>query len=138
MTPAALAALHAAAFDHDRPWSASEFATLQETPYTHLFHTPQGFALTRTIAGESELLTLAVHPGHQRKGIAAGLMQQWLSQIATSAETAFLEVAADNHAAQALYRKFGFEMVATRAAYYHRKDAPSADALIYRRRLTHR
>jgi len=136
MNAADLAALHAAAFDIDRPWSASEFTAVLDTSYTELFHTAHGFALTRTLAGESELLTLAVHPDHHRKGIAAMLMRDWLGHIQKSAETAFLEVAEDNHAAKALYVSFGFDHVGTRAAYYKRKSTAHADALIYRRRLT--
>lgn len=136
MTPAALAALHRAAFVTERAWTAQEFSSLLDTPHVHAFTTPHGFALTRTVAGESELLTLAVDPDFRRQGIAAGLLTDWLSTLENHAETAFLEVAADNHAACALYKRFGFAEVARRAGYYARHGKDAADALILRRDLT--
>ena len=136
MTPADLAAIHGSAFIQDRGWSAPEFTDLLTAPYTKLFVHKQGFALTRTIAGESELLTIAVDPEHQRKGIAQTLLSKWLSAIQSVADTAFLEVAADNYAARALYGTFHFRQMAIRPAYYQRKNAPSVDALILRRDLT--
>ena len=131
MTPAALAALHRAAFVHERPWSADEFATLLDSPHCHLAPAPQGFALWRAMAGEAELLTIAVHPEHQGRGVGASLMRGWMAQAAPLAETAFLEVAGDNGAACGLYARFGFVVVARRADYYRRADT-RADALVMR------
>ncbi len=136
MTPAEMSALHHAAFAAERGWSAEEFKDLLDSPYVEAFTAPHGMALTRTLAGESELLTLAVDPAHQRQGVARGLMRQWMTAITGTAQTAFLEVAADNHAARALYADFGFATVATRAGYYLRKNAPSVDALVLRCTLT--
>ena len=136
MSPDALAALHAAAFVHDRSWTAAEFNDLLDTPFVQLFTRTQGFALTRTLAGESELLTLAVHPQQRLRGIARALLADWLAEINGTADTAFLEVASDNAAAIALYRAQGFEQVSTRRGYYARSHAPAADALIFRRDLT--
>ncbi|MGB3245795.1 MAG: N-acetyltransferase [Sulfitobacter sp.] len=131
-----MSALHNAAFIVDRGWSSQEFGDLLDSPHVQSFTYPHGFALTRTIAQESELLTLAVDPAHQRQGIAKALLMQWLSAISQMADTAFLEVAADNHAARALYAQVGFEQIAQRRAYYLRKAAPAVDALILRRDLT--
>lgn len=135
MTPEALARLHAEAFVIDRPWTAREFAELLRSPHVEAILVAGGFALTRTLAGESELLTLAVVPHRQRSGIAGTLMRSWLNGLVGRAETAFLEVAADNAAARALYDRFEFEVIATRAGYYTREQAPNVDALIMRRRL---
>jgi len=134
MTPEALATLHRAAFVIDRAWSAAEFRTLLESPYCHVTIQPQGFALWRAVADETELLTIATHPAHRRKGIAANLMARWMAAAQTSASTAFLEVAADNAPAVALYAQFGFDLVARRAGYYKRGDH-AVDALILRARL---
>ncbi|MDG1169016.1 MAG: N-acetyltransferase [Sulfitobacter sp.] len=136
MTPKQLAALHEAAFRTERPWSASEFQDLLQNPFVALFPHPYGFALSRTVAGETELLTLAVDPAQHRKGIGLLLTQNWLNANADRAETAFLEVASDNLAARSLYERLGFEIVATRAGYYARKNAASADALVMRCPLT--
>ena len=136
MTPQDMSALHHRAFAPDRGWSPTEFAQLLCTPHVAAHVAPRGFALTRTIAGESELLTLAVAPEHQRRGIARSLVQDWLNSITGHAHSAFLEVASDNHAAQSLYAGFRFAQIACRQGYYLRKDAPSVDALILRRDLT--
>lgn len=131
-----MAALHDAAFDQDRAWQASEFADLLNTPFVQAFTQPNGFALTRTVAGETELLTLAVDPDHHRQGIARALLFRWLDTSTNKAETAFLEVAADNTAAIALYHDLGFAKIATRTAYYARKNGITTDALIMQRALT--
>lgn len=131
MTPGALAAIHAAAFTHERPWGAAEFADLIANPLTHLETATHGFALWRGIAGEAELLTIAVDPAAQGRGIGAGLMAGWMGKAAATCTEAFLEVAADNAAAVHLYSRYGFETKAKRAGYY-RRPAGRADALILR------
>lgn len=134
MTPDDLAALHAAAFDHPRSWQADEFRSLLAQPHTRLYHRPGCFALTRTLADESELLTLATAPPHRRRGLARGLLAQWLEE--TQGTRAFLEVAADNSAARALYGGLGFAQVGLRRGYYTRDRAPAIDAIVMARDLT--
>jgi ribosomal-protein-alanine N-acetyltransferase len=136
MTPERMADLHRAAFQSERPWSATEFHDLLASKFVRSIHDVNGFALTRTVAGESELLTLAVDPVFQRQGIGRLLTLAWLDSIADNAQSAFLEVAADNVAARALYTSFGFAEVAKRSAYYARKNAAAADAIVMRRDLT--
>ena len=134
MTPGDLAALHAAAFTQERPWSTHEFAELLAHPLTHIETAEAGFALWRGIAGEAELLTIAVDPAHQRHGLGTALMRGWMAAASRSCDSAFLEVASDNTSACALYQKHGFEVVATRAGYYKRETA-RADALVMRAAL---
>lgn len=136
MTPDQLAEIHRAAFRIERPWSAVEFADLLESRFVELFQEPGGFALARTLAGESELLTLAVDPASQGRGIGRRLTERWLDGAGTHADTAFLEVASDNTAALGLYRSLGFAPSGLRKAYYARNAAPAADAIVMRRCLT--
>lgn len=131
MTPDALATLHALAFTTDRPWTAPEFQSLLASPHCHLTHAQHGFALWRAVAGEAELLTIATHPDHQRCGIGTSLMHLWMTAAAISAQTAFLEVAADNNPAITLYKAFGFAIVARRPDYYARTTTRT-DALVMR------
>ncbi len=127
MTPEKLAEIHAAAFQQDRSWSAQEFNELLCSPFVTVISERGGFALTRLIAGEAELLTIAVDPTHQNQGIGRRLLNRWL---AFDMDRAFLEVAADNAAARHLYTSTGFQITATRRGYYQRKDGAAVDALI--------
>jgi [ribosomal protein S18]-alanine N-acetyltransferase len=136
VTPEQLARIHAAAFTLDRSWTAQEFADLLASPFTKLFTVPFGFALTRLIAGEAELLTIAVDPAHQNRGAGRVLLETWLRALAGKAESAFLEVASDNAPAFRLYQQAGFAVTAKRARYYLRKDAAAVDALIMTRDVT--
>ncbi len=130
-----MATLHAAAFADERTWSAVEFADILKNDHVRAFTQPHGFALTSTAGGDTELLMLAVHPDHRRKGIARQLTLQWLDTVSPFADIAFLEVADDNLPALALYTELGFGISGRRTAYYARQNAPAADALIMQQAL---
>ncbi|WP_308339999.1 N-acetyltransferase [Sulfitobacter sp. CW3] len=134
MTPDQMAEIHAAAFLCDRNWNAAEITDLLTSPFVTALHEAGGFALTRLVAGETELLTIAVDPAHQNQGIGRRLMHKWLT---CGADTAFLEVAADNTPAIALYESLGFHQTSRRPRYYARKDGAFIDALILSKDLTH-
>ena len=130
--PALLARLHAQAFA--APWSEAEFADLLGQAGVFAVVEPDGFILVRVVLDEAEILTLAVAPEGRRQGQARALMQAAIVQaLARQAETLFLEVAADNAAALALYEGLGFEMAGRRKGYYDRGAAsPRIDALVMR------
>ncbi|WGM37377.1 GNAT family N-acetyltransferase [Caulobacter sp. NIBR1757] len=127
-----LAAVHAQAFDHG--WSAAEIASLLETPGTFVVAEPEGFILARALAGEAEIITLAVAPAARRRGMARRLVEAAaVRAMALQAEALFLEVADDNVAALGLYRGLGFEVVGRRRGYYARGNGePAVDALVMR------
>lgn len=93
--------------------------------------TPAGFTLTRNIAGEEELLLIAVHPAHRGKGLGRKLMQH-LEQDARSrgAVQMFLEMRSNNPA-ESLYRSCGFLPVGKRKDYYRLKDGHRLDAITF-------
>lgn len=131
MTPAQMAALHAQCFDTPRPWSAAEFAALLSSPTTFTLTRPTGFLLGRAVADEAELLTLAVDPNHRRAGHGRALVAAFLDESRQKhAATAFLEVAADNAPAIALYHSAGFTESGRRPRYYAAADGTRRDALI--------
>jgi ribosomal-protein-alanine N-acetyltransferase len=131
MTPADLAALHAKAFTVPRPWSAAEFADFLARDDCFLLTEPSGFLLGRVIADEAELLTLAVAPEARRLGFGRRLVGAFLDRSRRlGAENAFLEVAADNLAATALYQSLGFAIAGRRKAYYACPDGTRTDALV--------
>lgn len=133
---AALAALHARCFVVPRPWTAREFSAFLADPAVFLSGDGTGFALGRVAGGEAELLTLAVAPEIRGRGVGAGLVTGFLEGATRrGAETAFLEVAADNAAALVLYGRAGFVMAGRRSEYYRRADGTGVDALIMRHEL---
>jgi ribosomal-protein-alanine N-acetyltransferase len=119
-----MAALHAAAFTRPRPWSEAEFAALLAAPGVFACTRAQGFALGRAIADEAELLTLAVHPEARRRGLGRALVAAFEAGARRAgARAAFLEVAADNAAALALYAGAGWRPAGRRPGYYAGTDA---------------
>ncbi|MDK3019566.1 GNAT family N-acetyltransferase [Pseudodonghicola flavimaris] len=131
MTPADMAATHAAAFTQSRPWRAEEFADLLSMSGSFACGDARCFALVRVIADEAELLTIATHPDHQRLGLARALMPLWQAEAAGRGATrAFLEVAADNAPARALYLQTGYEAVGLRRGYYPRPSVTASDAIL--------
>lgn len=136
MTPAEMAALHAASFTTPRPWSAAEFAGFLADPLCFALTGPGGFLLGRVVAGEAELLTVAVAPDQRRRGTGAALVARFLQEArARGADSAFLEVAAGNDPARALYAAAGFRPAGKRRGYYQRPDGGREDALILVRSL---
>lgn len=137
MSPDALAALHRQCFTLPPPWSAQDFAGFLADPQTCLLcrveqDALRAFALFRVITDEAELLTLATAPEQRRSGLARGLMQQGLAQIqARGARVCYLEVAADNTAALALYTGLGFVQIGKRRGYYHAPGHAPRDALVF-------
>lgn len=131
MTPATLARIHATAFTQERSWTAKEFRDLIASPHNRLTTATHGFALWRTVSDEAELLTIAVDQNAQNKGVGRHLMEVWMGRAASTASSAFLEVAADNYAALALYAKFYFQTVSIRPNYYKRHNG-HVDALLMR------
>ena len=123
---------HAAAFaPTGGAWSAGEITAQLASPLAFLTGSEQAFAIGRVVAGEAELLTLAVHPDVQGQGLGRAQLTAFEAEArARGATQAFLEVAEDNTAARALYAKAGYTELSRRARYYARPAAPSVDALV--------
>lgn len=70
-------------------------------------------------SGEGEIALIAVHPQHQRQGIARRLLDTIaLRWRAAAVATGWLEVRADNHGAIAFYLACGWVEVGRRRRYY--------------------
>ena len=94
-----------------------------------------GFALFRSVAGESELLLLAVMPQDQRRGIGSVLLDQFMeSARRDGAVRVHLEVREGNPAIH-MYQAAGFAPVGRRRNYYHGADGRNFDALTFAREL---
>jgi ribosomal-protein-alanine N-acetyltransferase len=130
----ALTALHAAAFPPRDAWGEDAMSLQLALPETFgLIDDRGGMLLGRVIAGEAEVLTLAVVPAARRRGVATALLREAQQQATDrGGSVMFLEVAAGNEAALALYRREGFVEVGRRRRYY----TDGSDALVLRITLT--
>lgn len=131
MTPDALAAIHAAAFTDPRPWSAAEFAALLDGSGVFLCAEAEGFVLGRVILDEAEVLTLAVLPAAQGRGIGTRLMAAFARHArGLGAARGFLEVAAHNGPARAVYARTGWVECGRRKGYYRDAAGAPGDAVL--------
>lgn len=95
-----------------------------------------GFALSRAIMDEAELLLIATAPAFRRRGIGAALLRGVLSDARDRSVTkVHLEVRANNDAI-ALYSAHGFVKIGERRGYYRGKSGQSHDAHSYAVTLT--
>jgi [ribosomal protein S18]-alanine N-acetyltransferase len=128
-----------AAFDprFGEAWTATQLASLIAVPGTRLClvllgERPVGFYAARSVAGESELMLLAVIPDARRLGIGQRLLddwQRWGEECGVAQY--FLEMRADNPARH-LYTRTGFSKCGERPAYYLGKDGIKRDAITMR------
>ena len=120
-------------------WTASDYARVARGEIAGWIAgedetaTITGFLVARQIAGDLEILNLAVRPDARRRGTGTELLRRsfaWGKSF--GATNALLEVRAANLAALDFYRHHGFEIIGLRKRYY---VAPSDDALVLRRIL---
>lgn len=91
---------------------------------------PIAYLAFTLVAGEMEILNLAVHPAFRRKGLASALLRTLFSICHdTGTEEGFLDVKRSNVPAIALYSRFGFEQYGERKKYY---PDTKEDALLFR------
>ncbi|UCC58439.1 MAG: ribosomal protein S18-alanine N-acetyltransferase [Candidatus Bathyarchaeum sp.] len=84
------------------------------------------------ITRKGHVISIAVLPKHQRKGIAQALMQETMQAMASyKAKECYLEVRTSNLPAIELYKKLGFEITRTIRNYYADKE----DAFVMAKQL---
>lgn len=90
-----------------------------------------GFALSRIILDDAELLLLAVRPQARRAGVGRALLDRAIAVAETmGARRLHLEVR-ENNAAVELYRSAGFDEIGRRADYYRGANGNKFDALTF-------
>ena len=88
-----------------------------------------GFALSRLVGDEAELLLLAVRRAAQRRGVGKSLLARFEADAKKrGANRLHLEVRDGNHAVR-LYDESGFTLVGRRRNYYKGHDGYCYDAL---------
>jgi len=128
--------------EYGEAWSTPQLSGMMRLPGSllvvgRLDDQPIGFALLRSIAGEAELLLLAVHPDHRGNNHGRRLLDRCMTEAEGSgAQTMFLEVRAGNPAIY-LYSKAGFHQYNVRRDYYVGSNGDRYDALSFKIILGH-
>ncbi len=117
-------------------WTESQCLGVVSMPGSHLLIAGEGlvvgFALSRVIVDECELMLLAVMPQAQQRGIGRALLDAVIANARmANAGSVFLEVRDANPAIE-LYTATGFIEVGRRRGYYRGPFGETFDALTYR------
>ena len=122
-------------------WSAGQCLGILSLPDVWLTFAEKGehtigFALSRLLIDEAELLLLAVEPDARHHGVGRALIER-ASEIAAGkgANRLLLEVRDDNPAL-GLYRAMAFAEIGRRRSYYQGTDGTSRDALTLARPIS--
>jgi ribosomal-protein-alanine N-acetyltransferase len=92
--------------------------------------TIRGLLIAQAVGDEWELENIVVDPGSQRRGLGSLLMTGFLYHVRVAkGRVIHLEVRDSNHAARALYERWGFSVSGRRSRYY---IDPEEDAAMYR------
>ena len=132
---AAVAALEKLCFAD--PWSLSSIASELNNPLALWLVAVKdgdliGYIGSQSVMGESDMMNVAVHPDHRRKGLGEMLVLALCEALSGENTSLALEVRSSNAPAISLYEKLGFVQVGLRRNYYRN---PKEDALILRKEL---
>ena len=106
------------------PWSERIFHDCLRVGYrgwvaTDLNARVLGYTLLSVAVGEAHVLNLCVAPDARGHGVADRLLDALIARAAhENAERVLLEVRPSNKAARRLYKRRGFQRIATRPGYY--------------------
>jgi [ribosomal protein S18]-alanine N-acetyltransferase len=115
-------------------WTAAQCLATLAMPGSVLFVAKQeeravGFALSRWVMDEEELLLIGVLHRARKQNVGAELIAKLKSNARDLGRSnIFLEVR-DGNPAQLFYRKMGFQAVGTRPSYYKAKDGSRYDSI---------
>lgn len=129
-----------AATDLSNPWSKNMFLGELSQPSSHCFvlleerkgHREEllGYICFRNLDGESELLSIAIAPGHRQRGLGKKLMEFYIDFCKQrGVNKYYLEVNPQNISALRLYQSFSYKEVGRRKHFYRNKE----DALVMER-----
>ena len=127
-----LSSLHKEAFAS--PWSEDSFRDLLALPTTKgwALEGSPSLILFQLSEGEAEILTFQIEAKQQGQGLGRLLLEKAMAELwALGAKSIHLEVAQSRTAAQALYKRAGFEIIDRRKGYYRTKQGRE-DALVCR------
>ena len=133
-----LAKIHEESFSNSRKAFSSSFilSLVQNSEVVLVNCEHKGFCLLRLSGKEAEIITIAIRPQFQGKGIGYSILSEAIQIITeTECEKIFLEVDFTNSIAIRLYSKLGFQKCGLRKQYYKNLNGKATDALIMKKDL---
>jgi len=118
------------------PWKKISFISEFHLSYSFSFgitsktdNKLRGYIFFWLVCDEIHITNLAIHPAVRKEGLGSNLLK-YLLQLASdiNVKNIYLEVRKSNHAAKALYKKFGFVQTGYRPQYYSDNQE---DALLF-------
>ena len=128
-----LAKIHRESFSTSGKAFSSSFilSLIQNSRVVLVYRKQKGFCLLRLSDREAEIITIAIRPQFQGKGIGYSILLEAIHLIQkTECEKIFLEVDFTNAIAIRLYYKLGFQRCGLRKQYYKNSNGKTSDALI--------
>ncbi len=125
-----IAAIETACFSS--PWNPLALEAELDNECSHMLSAVEngravGYVLLYIVAGEADIVRVAVLPEFRGQGIARALLQQALSKVGGAV---FLDVRESNIPAINLYKSLGFEDTGVRKDYY---SNPTENAVLMKR-----
>lgn len=128
-----------AAFDPNfgEAWSTAQCSSMLAMPYTNLWMAEVdgqicGFAISRGVLDEEELLMIGVDPIWRKRRIGRALIQMVIDNASNKGRNfLFLEVRHGNPA-YSFYNNLGFSQIGRRKNYYTGADGRKFDAITMR------
>lgn len=120
------------------PWSEKSVASELNNPLSLWLVALEdggvvGYVGSQTVMDETDMMNVAVHPDHRRRGIGQQLIDELVRRLEKQGSVSLtLEVRASNEPAKQMYEKLGFAIAGRRPNYYRN---PKEDALILRKML---
>ena len=118
------------------PWSEKSIAYELTNQLSHWIVAEEdgvvlGYVGSQSVIDEADMMNVAVHPDHRRRGIARELVVRLEAALREKGvHSLTLEVRASNEPAKALYETLSFAQAGRRPNYYRN---PKEDALILRK-----
>ena len=131
MTPKEMSELHSQCMNGYQIWSEAYYKKLLESKTSIFKSSSFGFGCARLIKDEAEILMVLIKPTARRNGHATLILKKLAEELQSlGCKQIYLEVAATNKKAIALYLKNNFHCIGKRSKYYSLKNGNKIDALV--------